>query len=156
MRITVALVISMAFVSFSSVSVAGSKQQMTEGAKASLKEILIKKETDSWNAWQQRDGAFFETFLSDDHVEVGVAGPATKSTIVAGVKSPSCVVKSFALDSFALTVFDANTALLTYHAQQNTTCGVAPVPSPVWTSSLYVQRGGHWLNALYQQTRALK
>jgi hypothetical protein len=128
----------------------------TPAAADALKETLTRLERASWDAWQHRDGSYFETFLSDDHVEVGVAGPARKATIVAGVASPSCVVKSFAIDTFALTTFDPNTALLTYHAQQDTTCAGVAVPSPVWASSLYVKRGGRWRNALYQQTRAAK
>jgi hypothetical protein len=51
-----------------------------------------------------------------------------------------------------LTVFDANTALLNYWAEQDTTCNGNAVPSPAWVSSLYVRRGERWVNALYQQT----
>jgi hypothetical protein len=49
-------------------------------------------------------------------------------------------------------MFDANAALLTYHAAQDTTCGGKVVPSPVWASSLYIKRGDKWFNAAYQQT----
>lgn len=109
-------------------------------------------EKQSWEAWKRRDGKFFEGFLADDHVEVGMSGTATKAQIVGFVGSPICAVKSYKVDKFELTMFDANTALLTYYAEQDTTCNGTPVPSPVWTSSLYVKRGGRWLNALYQQT----
>jgi hypothetical protein len=131
-------------------------QQAAEDGKPALQETLTKLERASWDAWRNRDGKFFETFLSDDHVEVGVAGPARKTTVVAGVANPKCIVKSFALDTFALTLFDASTAVLTYHAQQDTTCGGVAVPSPVWVSSLYLKRDGRWQNALYQQTRSVK
>jgi hypothetical protein len=134
----------------------GAARQPAEDTKPALLEALTNMERASWDAWRKRDGKFFETFLSDDHVEVGVAGPAGKATIVAGVASPKCIVKSFALDTFALTLFDASTAVLTYHAQQDTTCGGVAVPSPVWVSSLYLKRSGRWQNALYQQTRSLK
>jgi len=123
---------------------------------SALKETLINLEKQSWEAWKKRDGKFFQTFLADDHVEVGSGGTTNKASVVAFVASPVCVVKSYAVDGFELKVFDANTALLTYHAAQDTACGGAPVPSPVWVSSLYVKRGGRWLNALYQQTRASK
>jgi hypothetical protein len=118
-----------------------------------LKETLVTLEKQSWEAWQKRDGKFFQNFLADDHVEVGFGGVTNKATVVGGVASPLCVVKSYAVDRFELTTFNADTALLTYHAAQDTTCGGHPVPSPVWVSSLYVRRGGRWLNALYQQTQ---
>jgi len=121
-----------------------------------LKESLVARERQSWEAWKARDGKFFQEFLSEDHVEVGFNGRTSKASVVAGVASPLCVVKSYAVDRFELTLFEANTALLTYHAEQDTTCGGRPVPSPVWVSSLYVRRDGKWLNASYQQTQTAK
>jgi hypothetical protein len=123
--------------------------------QGTLKDTLVDLERQSWQAWQQRDGAFFQAFLSDDHVEVGFRGVARKAAVVAGVASPACVVHSFAIDSFDLTTLNPTTALLTYHAAQRTLCNGHAVPSPVWASSLYVRRGGRWLNAMYQQSQAL-
>jgi len=121
--------------------------------KDAIKDSLVALEKRSWEAWQKRDGSFFQNFLADDHVELGFAGRANKATVVTFVGSPACVVKSYSVDKFELTIFDSGTALLTYHAEQDTTCGGNAVPSPVWVSSLYVKRGGRWLNALYQQTQ---
>jgi hypothetical protein len=117
-----------------------------------LADTLEALERASWRAWQARDGAFFEHFLADDHMEVGFFGPGTKASVVAGVASPACVVASYGVGQFTLTRFDPHTAALTYHAAQHTLCNGHPVPSPVWATSLYVQRDGRWLNALYQQT----
>jgi hypothetical protein len=117
-----------------------------------LADTLEALERASWAAWKARDSAFFRRFLSEDHVEVGFFGRGTKAAVLAGVASPACVVTSYEVDQFTVTRFDAHTAALTYHAAQHTLCNGHPVPSPVWATSLYVQRGGHWLNALYQQT----
>src|SRR5438067_5907029 len=102
---------------------AGGAVGQREPDKSALKETLIKLEKQSWAAWQKRDGQFFQTFLSDDHVEVGSSGLTNKAQVVAFVGSPVCVVKSYTVDRFELTAFDAHTALLTYHAAQETTCG---------------------------------
>lgn len=120
-----------------------------------LKDTLVSLERQSWEAWQQRDGAFFQAFLADDHVEVGFRGVTRKAAVVAGVASPTCVVHAFTIDSFELTRLNPATALLTYRAAQRTLCNGHAVPSPVWASSLYVRRADRWLNALYQQTQAL-
>ena len=120
----------------------------------SLEQTLEAAERQSWVAWQQRDGSYFQTFLSDDHVEVGTTGLATKAQVVAFVGSPACVVKSYSVSQFHLTRFNASTALLTYRAEQNTMCGKSAAPSPTWVSSLFVRRNGRWANALYQHTRA--
>lgn len=121
-----------------------------------LKDQLVALEKQSWVAWQKRDGAFFASFLSSDHIEVGSSGPGDKTSVVAFVGSPACTVKSYAVDSFQLSRPTSDTALLVYHAQQKTTCGGVAVPSPVWVSSLYVFRDGRWQNALYQQSPANK
>jgi hypothetical protein len=149
-KLTVIALLIFAFASL----VSGQKKQADK--TAALKETLITHEKQSWEAWQKRDGKFFQEFLADDHVEVGFTGVAGKAPIVAFVGSPVCVVKSYVVDRFELHVFDANTALLTYHAQQDTTCGGNPVPSPVWVSSLFVKRGKRWFNAMYQQTQTRK
>lgn len=142
------IVIALATLSITALAL-GQKEQ----SENTTKETLINLEKQSWEAWKKRDGKFFEGFLSDDHVEVGFSGPANKATVIAGVASPVCVVKSYLVDTFKLTMLDENTALLTYHAEQDTTCNGVAVPAPAWASSLYVRRGDRWLNAFYQQTQ---
>jgi hypothetical protein len=123
----------------------------TEGAK--FEAALISLERQSWEAWQHRDGKFFDGFLSDDHVEVGFGGVAHKADIVAIVSSPACVVDTYDLDHFKVTRFTSTVALVTYYAAQKTICAGSAVPSPVWASSLYRRVGKRWLNVLYQQTQ---
>ena len=129
------------------------RAQPNDGA---TKENLIKLEKQSWEAWKNRDAQFFKEFLSDDHVEVGFYGAANKADVVATVASPACVVRSYSVDQFKVALLDANTALVTYHAAQDTSCHDKPVPSPVWVSSLYLKRGDRWLNVFYQQTQTSK
>ncbi len=130
--------------------------QAASNATAALKATLVALEKQSWEAWKNHDGRFFERFLSDDHVEVGFGGTTNKKDVVAGVAGPVCTVKSYAIDHFEIAVLGRDTALLTYHAAQETTCGGAAVPSPVWASSLYMKRGKQWFNVVYQQTPAAK
>lgn len=130
--------------------------QNQQTGKDALTRTLISLEKQSWEAWKKRDARFFQNFLSDDHVEVGFNGPATKAQVVAFVGSPTCVVKSYSVDRFEVVMFDEKSAVVTYHAAQDTSCNGTAVPSPVWVSSLYVKRGGRWLNALYQQTKTDK
>jgi hypothetical protein len=119
---------------------------------SALRDTLVDLEKQSWVAWKGHDAAFFSSFLSDDHVEVGPRGILGKADIVAGVGSPACKVESYAVDHFAFTRVAEDTALLAYRAEQKTTCGGFAVPSPAWVSSLYVKRGARWVNVLYQQT----
>ena len=117
-----------------------------------LEAQLIAMEKQSWVAWQGHDDKFFDRFLSADHVEVGVGGPADKASVVTGVAGDGCKVASYAVDHFAFTRFSPDSALLTYRAQQDTLCGGVAVPSPVWASSFFVRRNGRWQNVLYVHT----
>jgi hypothetical protein len=122
------------------------------GDSGALEAHLIDLERRSWVAWQARDAAFFRQFLSDDHIEYGATGLADKSEVVATVGAPQCVVRSYAVDQFRFTRFTPDAAMLTYRAEQDTVCGGFQAPSPAWATSLYVRRGGRWLNAVYGQT----
>ena len=69
---------------------------------------------------EKRDGKFFQEFLSDDHVEVGLRGTATKAQVVAFVDSPRCEVKSYSIDSFQLTMFDSQYGVAYLSRRANT------------------------------------
>jgi hypothetical protein len=127
----------------------------TTSESDAVKEHLIKLEKQSWEAWKNRDGKFFQNFLSDDHVEVGFGGLTNKAEVVAFVGSPVCTVKSCKLDRFETKMLDRDTALLTYWEEQDTVCN-KQVPSPCWVSSLYMKRGYKWVNVFYQQTQIQK
>ena len=128
---------------------------MPEAPDHDLERELVDLETRSWEAWKARDGDYFEWFLSDDHVEIGVAGVADKRAVVATVRSTACVVRDYTVSDFHAQLLGPDVAVLTYHAAQDTRCGGVAVPSPVWVSSLYVRRDGRWVNAVYQQTAEL-
>ena len=136
--------------------VAGLSLALSTGALAAapdpLAATLIALERQSWVAWQGHDGKFFDGFLSDDHVEMTPGGPTSKAVVVAGVAGGGCTVASYAVDHFTVTRLAPDTALLTYRAAQDTSCGGAKVPSPVWATSLFVRKAGHWRNALYVHT----
>lgn len=126
---------------------------MACAAEPSAEETMVRDlEARSWVAWKGHDAAFFEQFLSDDHVEIHGYGVVGKAAVVEGVGSPVCTVKSYALGPLTVTRVSADALLVTYRAEQDTICGKARVPSPVWASSLYARRGDRWVNVLYQHT----
>lgn len=127
-----------------------------EKEPASLKEELVKLEMQSWEAWKNHNGKFFERFLSSDHVEVGFGGLTSKASVMAGVASGACQVEGYTLKHFELRMLGENVALLNYYETQETSCQGKTVPSPCWVSSLYMKRGGRWRNVFFQQTPIAK
>ena len=135
---------------FASVGTAADARPISDKA---LGQRLIALEKQSWVAWQKMDAKFWQGFLSDDHVELnGFIGATGKKQVIEGIASGGCKVAGYAVDHFTFHRFDATTALLIYHAAQDTSCGAAKVPSPVWATSLYQLRGGRWQNVLYGHT----
>jgi hypothetical protein len=121
---------------------------------ATLESTILGLERDSWKAWHAQDAAFFETFLAEDHVEVSVAGPADKGTVLRFISSGSCRVANYAISDFRFTRLSDTSAMLVYRVRQDTTCGGHAVPSPAWATSVFALREGRWQNILYQQLPA--
>lgn len=146
---------AVSFLAFVCLAIANGQTTLSESDEVAIKQHLIELEKQSWEAWKNRDGKFFQNFLSDDHVEVGFGGLTNKAEVVAFVGSPVCTVKSYKLDRFEMKMLDRDTALLTYWEEQDTVCN-KQVPSPCWVSSLYMKRGYKWVNVFYQQTQIRK
>jgi hypothetical protein len=128
---------------------------LAAAAEDSLEAQLVRLEGQSWVAWKERDGAFYDRFLSDDHLEIGAYGVANKAQVVAFVGSAACTVESYSLGAMRFQRIDERTALLAYRSEQKAVCGGVPV-EPAWVTSLYVNRGGRWQNVLYQRTPATR
>ena len=71
-------------------------------------------------AWQDHEAAFYEHFLSSDHVESHPGGLAGKADVVEGVRA-GCAVKSRAIDRFKVTRFSADAALVVYRGSPQST-----------------------------------
>jgi hypothetical protein len=136
-----------------SIVIFNARTETGANSDAAFKEQLVKLEKQSWEPWKNHDGEFFQDFLSDDHVEIGSNGVTSKTSIVAGVASAVCQVRSYSVDHFELKLLDKNAALLTYRETQDTLCNGNAVPTPCWVSSLYMKRGDRWMNVVYQQTQ---
>jgi hypothetical protein len=117
----------------------------------SLESRIMELERESWQAWKAQDSAFFDTFLADDHVELGGRGPSAKRDVVGFIASGACKVDAYAISDFRFTRLSDSSAMLVYRVRQSTHCGGVAVPSPAWATSVFALRDGRWRNVLYQQ-----
>lgn len=143
-----------AFLSMLTASASGDEPAGSAALSSSDEALIRDLESRSWVAWKTHDAAFFEQFLSEDHVEVHGYGVVGKTAVVDGVRRSDCIVLSYSIGSLSLTPVAPGSVLVTYRAEQDTRCGNTKVPSPVWATSLYSKRSGKWLNVLYQHTPA--
>jgi hypothetical protein len=124
---------------------------------AMTKQQMLKKlsaaETKLWEAWKNHDMKPFKAMLAADGIMVGDMGTANKTETLKQLESP-CDVKSYGLSDWKLTMINAGAALLTYKATQDASCGGTALPPAVWASSVWVSRGGKWINLSHQETPA--
>ena len=123
---------------------------------ADLLATLGKLERDSWEAMKRQDASFFKTFMADDFKGVFADGQAvTKKDFVE------------ALSAYKLTAYDmgepellpvgADAAFVLYKVgYEGTFQGEKVKVTGARASSLYVKRGGRWVELFYQETAAAK
>lgn len=96
-----------------------------------------------------QDPKFLQGLLSDDSMFVDASGVADKTGYFKN-SFTDCKVTSYTLDNFKVMWFDKNTAIVTYKAAQDGTCGGQALPASQWASSMYMKRGGKWMNVFFQ------
>lgn len=121
--------------------------------KAQLLKRLSAAETKLWEAWKNHDMKPFKAMLAADGIMVGDQGTANKTQTLKDLEAP-CDVKSYALSDWKLTMINSGAALLTYKGTQSATCAGTAAPPAVWASSVWVSRGGRWVNLSHQETPA--
>ncbi len=78
-----------------------------------MKRRLSLSKKAGWEAWKNKNTAFFQTTLAEDALSVHAEGVTNKSQIVKSIGS-DCEVKSYSLDNFKFVMLDKNAALLTF------------------------------------------
>jgi hypothetical protein len=134
-------------------SLASGQAKTSADTDAAAEAQIISLEKQAAEAWKNKNGSFFQTFLSEDTSVLGSMGLIdSKSQIVSAISGANCEVKSYSLSNFRVAMLTKDTAVLTYKAIQDVTCDGKPEPAEVWSSSVYVKRGGKWLAAFHQET----
>ncbi len=116
----------------------------------SVEAQIIALEKAGWEAWKNKNAAWYQTNVTEDYLDVNSDGVFNKAFVVK-VTATDCDVKSYSLDNFKFVMLSKDVALLNYTAMQDGVCGGKVQPSTVRASSVYVRRGGKWLNAFYTE-----
>lgn len=122
--------------------------------RAQSQRTIIATEKKLWEAWKNKDAKPFRANLTADSILISDSGVSTKKDVVDQMANSGCDVKSYELTDFKVTFVNSSTAIVTYKSTQDATCGGQAIPPAVWSSSVYVMRGGKWLAASHQETTA--
>jgi len=123
-------------------------------SRAQSQRMIIATEKKLWEAWKNKDMKVFRANITADAVMIGDSGVADKKTSISAMEGMACEVKSYELSDIKVTFLNNSTAIMTYKSAQDATCAGQPVPPSVWSSSVYVMRGGRWYAASHQETTA--
>lgn len=138
-------------IAIGSSSVAFGQTKISKNTNNSVEPQIIALEKAGWEAWKNKNAAWFQTNLTEEFLLVNSEGISNKAQIVKSTPT-DCEVKSFALDNFKFVLLDKDAALLTYMAKQDAVCNGKTIPANVRASVNYVKRGGKWLEAFYMET----
>jgi ketosteroid isomerase-like protein len=106
-----------------------------------------------WDAWSKGDVATFEKHLAQNTVSVNAQRiQVGKAHAIEEMKKTPCKVASYSLGDVQVTRAGDATAILTYTATQDATCGGQKLPAKVNVSSVWVKQGTQWVAALYHET----
>ena len=142
-------IIMLAVILIAASSAAFGQTKMSKDSKVEMQIIALEKA--SWEEWKNKNGAWFQTNLAEDALNVSSAGVSNKAQFVKFTSS-ECEIKSYSLDNIKFVMLDKNAAMLTYTAMQDGVCSGKTIPASVRSSAVYVKRGGKWLQALYMET----
>jgi hypothetical protein len=122
-------------------------------AQSDLQATLVEIERSLWEAWKNGEWDVFRGHMVEAAVNNGAGGVmAPRDAMIQSMQAEPCEVASYALSDFQVHRVASGTAILTYRAEQAGTCGGETLRSPVWSSSVFVNQDGRWMNALYQET----
>jgi hypothetical protein len=159
-RLPLVIVIALVFATFANAqttattSPSPSPSPKPAMSRAQSQRAIIATEKKLWEAWKNKDMKPFKANLSADAVMISNSGVADKKTSLSAMEGEGCEVKAYELMDLKVTFLSSSTAILTYKSTQDATCGGEAVPPTVWSSSVYVMRGGRWYAASHQETVA--
>ncbi|HSE18247.1 MAG TPA: nuclear transport factor 2 family protein [Pyrinomonadaceae bacterium] len=161
-RLPLVIVLTLVFASFAHAQTTGSASASPTPSptpkpamsRAQSQRMIIATERKLWEAWKNKDMKPFRANITADAVMIGDSGVADKKTSLSAMESMACDVKSYELSDIKVTFLSSSTAIMTYKSAQDATCAGQAVPPTVWSSSVYVLRGGRWLAASHQETPA--
>jgi hypothetical protein len=124
-------------------------------ANPKLEAQIIALEKSGWNAWKNKDVAWYKANATEEFFQVFGDGILSKADVMK-LTATECDVKSFSLADFKFVQLSADVAVLTYIATQDAVCGGKANTPKVRVSVNYVKRGGKWLEAFYMETPVIQ
>jgi hypothetical protein len=130
---------------------------MASKPAAPTADSLMALENKAWDAYKNRDGKYFETFLADMPMISGTGEASMpKAEVVKMIAANKDEIKSFTLSDPHVTPVNADVAVLTYKGVVEGTSNGKPVPSPVTVATVFVRSGSDWKAAYHNEVAVVE
>jgi hypothetical protein len=117
-------------------------------------QTVMQMERKQWDLAKRKDKTAAASLMAEDFVDVGESGVVNRTKVLETFGQAT--INSFTLDQMQAVALAPTVVLVTYKATAQGSAQGHPLPSPTYVSSVWVNRGGHWLNVLYHDTTAAK
>lgn len=118
-------------------------------AAAPTAEQLKALETKAYEAYKNKDGQYFQTFLAENFKMTDEKGAQMdKAASIKGISEHPCQINGFTLSDEKVTPAGPNAAVLTTTVAADGTCEGKPMPTTT-ASTLYINVGGQWKAAYH-------
>jgi ketosteroid isomerase-like protein len=114
-------------------------------AAAPTADSLLALDKPAWDAWKNKDGKYFETFLADNFVGFGEDGKRmNKAETIKSISEHKCEIKSHSFSNPRMTSISNDVAAVTYTATVDGTCDGKKSPSTLTAVSVFARSGDSW------------
>jgi len=126
----------------------------TKGDTKGPEQAVMELERKTWELAKTKDKTAAASLMADDFIDVGEGGIVNRSKVLDAFGQATISV--YSLDQMQAAALAPTVVAVTYKATAQGSAQGRPLPSPVYISSVWVSRNGHWLNVLYHDTTAAK
>jgi ketosteroid isomerase-like protein len=132
------------------------KASAKAGGNAAAEDAIKKMERELWDAWKNKDTKPFTAMLAEDAKSIdAMMGVVDKPTMLKSMAEQPCEVKSYSFSDDKVSWIAKDTAVYTYTASVDATCGGQKVPDKVYAGSVWAKRGTKWVGVFHQETPAM-
>jgi ketosteroid isomerase-like protein len=132
----------------------GQGMGMMPANHVAVEQAIMANEAKINAAFAKKDAAGMKMFIADDAMAQDMTGPMMVADLFKQLPTMDMKITEQASSDFKYTWVDANTVVVAYKWTGKGTYMGQPVPSPVYSSTVWTKRGAKWLAVFHQESAA--
>lgn len=142
---------------FLPITLSGQAAHKASAGLSKIQQELVQTETGFFEAWKNKDDAYFRSHMLDNGIFWGDLGTFSRDQQLQRqqASAKNCTVEGYGLSDFGVLPLTTGAYLLTYKVEQYGACNGEKIPVHLNGSSIYILKSGHW-QAIYRAQVALQ